>query len=263
MEEQLFKLEIQPASWVMPSQAAMAKQIYNESLKKYREQNNSKKSKSKEKKKIPHDIVSYEIRMKGIEKFVTDPQFEKFWKRNGEYGILNIIGGLYLRYFGTEETGFYSAHPQITLAERNKELKRSAAILEKFCKVIYSDISLQNSFQMAFLDALKKGGFDTDSFNIWVVLKTLHESLLDPANSPCNSINTYAPYPRSIREKNKSERGRFIYSISTHLKFIHKRYNHALVSRILNVLRPDLGKFTPEDVRNYMTKKEKSALLDK
>lgn len=256
MEEQLFKIEIQPAIWVMPSQAAMAKQIYEESLKSYKAQKKGEKN-------VPLDIVPYEIRMKGIEKFVTDPAFKSFWEKNGEYGTLNVIGGLYIKYWGTPETGFQPAHPKITLPERNKELKRSAAILKKFCELIASDISLQNSFQMGFLDALKKGGFETSSFNIGIVMSTLHENLANPTKSPCNSINTHAPYPRSLREKNKAERGRFIYGLSTHVQFIYKRYNHALVSRILNVLRPDLGRFIAEDVRQYMTKKEKNKLLTK
>lgn len=252
MKEMLFKQEILPASWVKPEQAKMAQQIYNESLKKYKQK----------KKNVPFDVVPYEIRMRGIEQLVTDHKFKKLWEKNGEAYLLNTIGGLYTKYWIVGDGRYYPAHPKITLAERNKELKRSAAILEKFCKVIYSDISLQTSFKMAFVDALKKGGFDTDSFNIETVLKTLHESLLDPINSPCK-INIHTPYPRTIREEKKSERGRFIYGISHHIKWIYKRHNHALVSRILNVLRPDLGKFTPEDVRNYMANKKKSALLSK
>jgi len=242
---------------VHPEQAAMAHQIYNEALESY-------KSRKRLEKKVPPDIVPYEIRMKGIETLVTDQQFKKLWEKNGAAYLLNRIGGLYIRYWESGDGRYYSAHPKITLSERDKELKRCAKKLSVMVDIINSDISISTCFQSAFFDAIKAGNFEVNNpCNIGAFLIRLYEDLNDEVENGCRRMKTHAPYPRTIRERKKLERGRFIHGISFHIQWLYGRHNHALVSRILNVLRPDLGEFTPEDVRNYINNKEKTASLDK
>ncbi len=257
MKEDLFKQKIQPAKWVSEGQAAMAHQIYDESLKNY-------KSQKKGEKTVPPDIVPYEIRMRGIEQLVTDHQFKKLWEKNGDAYLLNTIGGLYIKYCISGDGRYHPAHPKITLSERDRELKRCAQKLSAMVDIINSDISISTCFQAAFFEAIKAGNFETkNTCNIGAFLIRLYEDLNDEVKSGCRRMKTHISYPRSIREKNKAERGHFIYRISKHIQYIYKRYNHALVSRILNVLRPDLGEFTPEDVRQYISNKEKPVSLDK
>ena len=58
-DDDMFKQEIKPAPWVMPGQAAMAREVYARALEKYRE------IKRGLRKPLPN-IVPYDIRMRGI-----------------------------------------------------------------------------------------------------------------------------------------------------------------------------------------------------
>lgn len=243
-KELLFKQEISPASWVHVDNANMAKQIYSESLKKFREQKNNPKN-------LPPDIVPYEIRMKGIENFVTDPGFKKFWERVGPYGILSCVGGLYIRHWENGKNGYRPIHPKISLAKRNQELIRSAAALNRFYKIVYSDASIAHCFETSFYEAAQKGNFlPNNPFNLGALLTSLYESLNDPTQGPCARIKTHANYPRNLREYKTVERVRFSCGISQHVKHIYGKNQHTLVSRILNTLRPDLGSFSEADIRH-------------
>ncbi len=249
-DDELFKSEISPASWVMPQQAAMARHVYSEALNEWR------KIERGQKKSRP-DIVPYQVRMRGIEKLVTDTTFKKFWEQAGEYWVINTIGGLYLHYFGPDDQNMQPLLPAITQKERDNRLDEAASFLKSFCLRVSSDPSVETCFQVAFREALKAGSFEASNpHNIGAFFNKLYESLADKSESGCRHIKTHRSYPGNSGKANSAEKCRFMLDVANLVMHIYGRYNYALTERILNAIRPDIGPFTQDSIRKFMKNRQ-------
>ncbi len=243
----LNRYDIEPAPWVMPKEAEAAKYFFKD----FAEKNRNiirKKEKS-----LPN-IVPYEVRLAAIEGLVTDPQFKIFWEKAGEKMIIIAICGLFNNYIGPDKENMRPLIPAITKSERDKRLDEAAKSLRSFCRIVGSDISIEDCFRQAFYDSLKAGNFETKNLhNVGAFFNKFYESLIDKGPDGCRQrTKTHVAYPRSMNEGNKAERGRFIYRIAGLVTQIYGRSNYALTSRILNVVRSDLGHFSDNNVRQYM-----------
>jgi hypothetical protein len=246
-EEEQFKQEIQPAAWVNEYAAQRAKETYAE----YRDAHGKI---WRGEKKAPADIVPYLVRLRGIERLVTDPQLEAFWKK-AAFDVIGSIAGLYDRYFGQANNMRLNV-PSISKRQRDKRLDNIAKHLDRICREIDADSSVAVCFEAAFLDALQAGSFEVKNpCSIGAFLQKLQQSISTDGPSSCRHVKTHDALPRNIGEGGKSERGRFIYGISQIVFNSYRRTNHAVSAKILNVLRPDLGEFTADNVRQYMNKR--------
>ena len=247
-DEGSFKQQIQPAAWVNQYAAQKAKETYVEYFNAYRKFRLDNKG-------IPTDIVPYPVRLRGIEGLVTDLQLEGFW-RKAKFDVIGSISGLYTEHFQSTGGSLRPITPKVSKSVRDKKLDNIAKHLERIFYEINSDPSVATCLEVAFFEALKAGSFKPENpCNIGAFFEKLHQSISTDGPDGCRRMKTHDALPRSMREGDKNERGRFMYGVSQIVFNSYQRSNHAVTAKILNIIRPDLGEFTADNVRQYMNKR--------
>jgi len=245
--DEKFEQKIKPAAWVGEYAANRAEQCYINYLNEYRQIYNGRNN-------LPVDIVPFPVRLRGIQRLVTDPQLKGFWKKS-KFDVIGQISGLYTKYLAQEAGGYFLITSRITKKQRDAKLDNIAKHLDCVIREI-SDPSVSDCFMVAFHAALKAGSFEAGNpHNIGKFLLKLRDEVGDNSPTGCRRMKTHEGHPGNGTEIDMIERGRFIYGISQIVFNSYKRYNHAVSARILNIVRDDLGGFTDDTVRQYMKRR--------
>ncbi len=231
-EERTYKMTFQPAEWVPPKEAEFALHQY---------------------KKLHEETI------------------KDFWEAKTKSGydgtmIMGTFGGL----------SFTSQfRPRVTETERNNRLKEIDKLLQKIEKIALSDSSvysyvnngLQATADDIVADYLKLNNINPKNGK-YVSLQSRPEvffSKLREKINTCNLKTHDSSTKNRINDEKTAERVLFMHHISELVQFAYsyRRQNHAMTARILNLIRPDLGKFTEANVRLTVGKLPKPKSLQK
>ncbi len=249
-EKRMYKRKFTPAKWVPYTAACNALEVYEKLYKKITKAERER-----------CDTKAMYIQYKAIEALCTDKKIKDFWQvttKDGCYDVHPMMMGSFFGIFISYRRG-----PRITEKERDKKLKKIDDLLKEICELIVSDSSIHDRVYIGFLntinnvcDALadsnpeyiKKGSprcFPPLAGEPTIFIQKLRENI-----ESC-SIKTHSDWPLHIRNEKKAERVYFMHQISELVQYAYsyRRQNHAMTARILNVIRPDLGKFTEDNVR--------------
>ena len=262
MSERTYKMCFKPAEWVPPKEAEAAKEFYRCQYDRLT--------------KLVRDGINDEygeIYYKAIEIFCTDEKLKDVWKiitKTGYdgYMIMSRFGGI---FFG------YHLGPRITETERNNRLEVIDTALKNICSLTLSDWSVRDYVSQSLLatmshvldelselnpDHIQK--FSRRSYPLLAIEPSLFFSKLRDEIKECK-INTHAPYPRNIGNKKTAERVYFIHNFTDLVDFIYsyRRSNYAMTARILNKIRPDLGNFSADNIRQTTKGRSKPKSMQK
>ncbi|MBP7758606.1 MAG: hypothetical protein KA099_01925 [Alphaproteobacteria bacterium] len=257
-DEQLYKKTFTPESWVPLKQADHAKTLY---AKLYDSLTELARAGHKD------DYRYYYY--KAIEIFCTDEELRDVWetktKRDYEgQAIMSIFNQIF---------SLCPSRPKITETKRNNRLKEIDKYLKKIERLAVSDGSVGKVVSMSLAithsnileemsdlnpEQIKKSSqrtFPPLAVEPSLFFKNLREEIKN-----CH-MNTHSSSTHNIGGERTSERVYFIHEFTELVRFIHeyKRKNHAMTARILNKIRPDLGPFSDDNIRQVTTKKRSKA----
>ncbi|MCK6419021.1 MAG: hypothetical protein L6Q57_08835 [Alphaproteobacteria bacterium] len=258
--EKTYKMKFQPAAWVPKQEADFAlsqyKELYEVLVSLARKDTSSKRA---------------EINYRAIEIFCTHEELRDVWETKNKTGydgtsIMGSFGGM---FFG------YHLGPRITETVRNKRLRNIDKLLKEVANLSISDNSVNHYIGRGLLETFCDSLKDYSTLNPEIgKLPSRFPPLMCSPNmffsrmrekiKECKT-KTHAEWPASIGDSFKSERVFFIHRVSGLVDFIHsyKRSNHAMASRILNKIRPDLGHFSADNIRLVTKDREKTKSIKK
>lgn len=262
MSERTYKRSFQPAEWVPPQEAEAAKDFYERHYVTLTELA----------RKGEHDEY-VEIAYRAIEIFCTDEALKDVWETKTKTGydgcmIMASLGGI---FWG------YHRGPRITETERDKRLEEIDSAVKNICRLTLSDWSVRDYVSLSLLATMGHVLDELSELNPDHIQKSSRKSYPPLASEPslffsklrdeikkCK-LKTHAPYPRNIGNEKTSERVYFIHKFTDFVDFIYscRRSNYAMTARILNKIRPDLGNFSADNIRQTTKGRSKPKSMQK
>jgi hypothetical protein len=248
--EKLYKERFQPAAWIPKDAADCALESYRSLYRKLTEE---------QRKGVFNEFR--EISYKAIEIFCTDPELKEIWDNRIKFDPdCDMMIGIFRGYF----IG-YSLQPSITINERDKRLKKIDQHLEGILELIKSDNSVDVYVELGLLRLMGDIFQKFNHLNYGQPADNSIAGLYHPAIA-CNpqfffealktkisevDLLTHMNSPRKTGDETMRERTYFIRSFDLFIDYSYgyRRSNHALTARLLNKIRPDLGEFTPDNIR--------------
>ncbi len=256
-DEPLYKKTFTPADWVPHEEANLAKTLYAklyESLKL-----NPKRT-----------IEDYWYRYyKAIEIFCTDEELRDVWEIKTKRGYNGAIMSRFSQIFS-----FGPLRPKITEKERNDKIKEIDKYLTKIERIAVYDWSVGTFISMGLTsvysnileemsdlnpELIKKSS--SRSYPRFAVMPSLFFKKLREEIKNCH-MNTHSSSTHNIGNERTSERVYFTHEFTEFVRFIHeykRKKNHAMTARILNKIRPDLGPFSDDNIRQVTNKRRLKA----
>lgn len=202
---------------------------------------------------------------KALEALVWSADLEKFWKKvssNPDMVNNNFVTGTLYNELGL----LYLRKPNMARAETETAIGDCAKKLKSISSIAKSDSNLSMYLECVFLECLisrfpilqekvKSGGVEMKG-RLSDLLDDFRDRLSDP--NKMMTYDTHRKFPQKIREGEMAERVYLQKTVSSIVFAVYKKRNHAETTRILNVIRPDLGHFSADNVRQVTDTRKKT-----